>query len=90
LAVATLRAHTDLGCVVPEGAFYLFVDVSAKRARFGGSLDIALALLAKEKVVTIPGVAFGGGGEGWLRLSFAPEPAVIEEGIRRIGRFLAE
>jgi aspartate/methionine/tyrosine aminotransferase len=90
LAVATLRTNTDLGCVVPAGAFYLFVDVSAKWARFGGSLDIALALLEREKVVTIPGVAFGSGGEGWLRLSFAPEPAVIEEGIRRIGRFLAE
>jgi aspartate/methionine/tyrosine aminotransferase len=88
-AAACLRRHSDLGFVLPEGAFYLFVDVAPKRAGFGGSLDIALKLLAEDKVVTIPGVAFGSGGEGWLRLSFAPEPETLEEGIRRIGRRLA-
>jgi aspartate aminotransferase len=88
-AAACLRRYSDLGFVLPEGAFYLFVDVAPKRAGFGGSLDIALKLLAEDKVVTIPGVAFGSGGEGWLRLSFAPEPETLEEGIRRIGRRLA-
>ncbi len=88
-AAACLRRHSDLGFVLPEGAFYLFVDVAPKRAGFGGSLDIALKLLAEDKVVTIPGVAFGSGGEGWLRLSFASEPETLEEGIRRIGRRLA-
>ena len=88
LAVKCLKEHTDLGFVLPEGAFYVFVNVAAKRAPYGGSLEIALNLLAKEKVVTIPGIAFGEGGEGWLRLSFAAEPEAIEEGIKRIGRFL--
>jgi len=88
LAVRCLNEFTDLSALLPEGAFYLFVDVAAKRVRHGGSLDIALGLLAKEKVVTIPGIAFGDRGEGWLRLSFAAEPESIEEGIRRIGRFL--
>jgi aspartate aminotransferase len=87
-AVQCLKEFTDLGHVRPEGAFYLFVDVLAKKPRFGTSLDIALNLLAKEKVVTIPGIAFGGRGEGYLRLSFAAEEEHIEEGIRRLGRFL--
>ena len=89
VALKCLEDNTDLGCVAPGGAFYLFVDVSDKRSRFGSSLDIALALLKKEKVVTIPGIAFGAGGEGYLRLSFAAEPGDIVEGIRRLGRFLS-
>jgi aspartate/methionine/tyrosine aminotransferase len=88
LAVRCLREFTDLEPLLPEGAFYIFVNVAAKRGRHGGSLELALDLLAKEKVVTIPGIAFGERGEGWLRLSFAAEPEAIEEGIRRIGRFL--
>jgi aspartate aminotransferase len=88
-AVRCLRDFADLSCVVPGGAFYLFVDVSGKRSRFGSSLDIALRLLREEKVVTIPGIAFGERGEGFLRLSFAAEVEDLEEGIRRLGRFLA-
>lgn len=53
----------------------------------GNSLEISLNLLSREKVVTIPGLAFGKGGEGYLRISFALSPEQIEEGIRRIGHF---
>jgi aspartate/methionine/tyrosine aminotransferase len=73
----------------PAGTFYLFVDVSAKMKKGESSLDAALGILKKEQVVTIPGSAFGRNGEGHLRLSFAPEPGVIEEGIRRIGRYFS-
>lgn len=89
LAAKCLDDHTDLSYIKPEGTFYVFVDVADKKPEFGGSLDIAMGLLTKEKVVTIPGVAFGPRGEGYLRLSFAAEPEQIEEGIRRLGRFLA-
>jgi len=53
----------------------------------GNSLEISLNLLSREKVVTIPGLAFGKGGEGYLRISFASSPEQIEKGIRRIGHF---
>ncbi|MGA2586436.1 MAG: aminotransferase class I/II-fold pyridoxal phosphate-dependent enzyme [Candidatus Aminicenantales bacterium] len=89
LAAKCLDDHTDLSYIKPEGTFYVFVDVADKKPEFGGSLDIAMGLLTKEKVVTIPGVAFGPRGEGHLRLSFAAEPEQIEEGIRRLGRFFA-
>jgi aspartate/methionine/tyrosine aminotransferase len=89
LAAKCLDDHTDLSYIKPEGTFYVFVDVADKKPRFGGSLDIAMELLRKEKVVTIPGAAFGPRGDGYLRLSFAAEPEQIEEGIRRLGRFLA-
>ena len=86
-AMACVDRYAGLPYVAPAGAFYLFVDVSGRLARFGNSLDAALKLLAEEKVVTIPGSAFGRVGEGYLRLSFAPAPDALEEGIKRIGRF---
>jgi len=89
LAVRCLKRHTDLSFIQPSGAFYLLIDVRKKRSRYGDSLKLALDLLKEEKVVTIPGIAFGKGGEGFLRLSYAASPEVIEEGILRISRFLA-
>jgi aspartate/methionine/tyrosine aminotransferase len=62
-----------------EGAFYTMLDV----ARFGPSMETALRLL-KEKVITVPGSAFGAEAEGYLRLSFSIAPELIEEGVRRI------
>src|SRR5256714_15580688 len=67
-----------------EGAYYIMLDVS----NFGPSMDTALHLLG-ERVITVPGSAFGSEGEGFLRISFSIEPALIEEGIRRIARGLA-
>ena len=86
-AMACMDRYTDFPCMAPAGTFYLFVDISGRLAKFGSSLDAALKLLAEEKVVTIPGSAFGRVGEGYLRLSFAPPPDALEEGIKRIGRF---
>jgi aspartate/methionine/tyrosine aminotransferase len=62
-----------------EGAFYIMLDVS----QFGPSMDTAMGLL-NEKVITVPGSAFGPEAEGYLRLSFSIGPQLIEEGIRRI------
>jgi aspartate/methionine/tyrosine aminotransferase len=89
LIMDALRRYTDLPFLEPAGAFYIMADVSAKANRFGDSFEIARNILAREKVVTIPGSAFGPGGEGYLRLSFAAGPDEIEEGVRRIGRFLS-
>jgi aspartate/methionine/tyrosine aminotransferase len=69
---------------LPDGAFYFFVDVSAH----GSSLEVARRLLERRKVVTIPGEAFGPGGAGWLRLSYAASEEAIEEGTARIAREL--
>jgi len=86
-AMACVDRYTGFPYVVPAGTFYLFVDISGRLAKFDNSLDAALKLLAAEKVVTIPGSAFGRIGEGYLRISFAPGLDTLEEGIRRMGRF---
>jgi aspartate/methionine/tyrosine aminotransferase len=86
-AMACIDRYTGFPYAAPAGTFYLFVDISSGLAKTGNSLEAALKLLAQEKVVTIPGSAFGRMGEGYLRISFAPGPDTLEEGIRRMGRF---
>jgi aminotransferase len=86
-AMRCLDQFTDLKYIKPAGAFYIFTNITNKIPDYGSSLDISMNLLKREKVVTIPGIAFGQRGEGFLRISFSAPPEQIKEGIRRIGRF---
>jgi aspartate/methionine/tyrosine aminotransferase len=79
VAAGAIESHLKLPYIIGEGAYYVMLDVS----RFGASEDVAWSLL-KEKVITVPGSAFGAESEGYLRLSFSIEPSQVEEGIRRI------
>jgi aspartate aminotransferase len=88
LAMTALREFTGLSFHEPGGAFYLFAKADRECARAGGSLALALRLLEEEKVVLTPGAAFGPGGEGFLRVSFAAAPETITAGLERLGRFL--
>jgi len=87
LAARCLDRFTDLKYFRPQGAFYLWIDISARQSPSQTSFDAAVGLIDREKVVVIPGSAFGRTSEGYLRLSFAASPEKIEEGIRRIGRY---
>jgi len=89
LALECVEKHTDLPFIKPEGTFYIMVDIRNKISDGTTTLDIALEILKKAGVVTIPGSAFGPGGEGFLRISFAPDPDIVQEGIRRVGRFFS-
>jgi len=89
LALGCLRNTLGLPLIEPAGSFYILVDVSSWQARWGSSLDIAVRLASEHKVITIPGIAFGPGGEGYLRLSFAGTPEDFAEGVRRISCLLA-
>jgi len=69
----------------PKGAFYAFPKVSVT------GLDdetFAQRLLQEEHVAVVPGSAFGAGGEGFVRCSYATAYEKIEEALRRIERFL--
>lgn len=74
-----------LRVVAPDGAFYFFVDVRP----YGSSAEVARSALLEHGVITIPGEAFGAGGTGWLRLSFACDDDDLIEGISRLRRALA-
>jgi aspartate aminotransferase len=77
--------------IVPNGAFYVFVDATDIISRCPKALsmeiiddDTSLArfLLEEAKVAVVPGSAFG--GPGYLRLSYATSEDRIREGLRRI------
>lgn len=71
----------------PDGAFYALIPLDGRSG--GDSVAVAERLLEEERVVTVPGRAFGESAEGWLRLSWVVDQAEMEEGLRRIGRFLS-
>ncbi len=81
----SIERELKLRYVQGEGAYYIMLDVS----QYGPSMDTAMSLL-DERVITVPGSAFGSEGEGFLRLSFSIEAPLIEEGIRRIARGLTK
>jgi len=84
--VAGLRA-IGLGVgAEPKGAFYVLADAR----RFSrDSTAFAYEILERCHVAVTPGAAFGANAEGHLRFSYAASLERIEEGIRRLGSFLA-
>ena len=52
-------------------------------------MEFSRLLLEREKVGVVPGVAFGGDGEGWVRVTLAAQDDVLAEGVDRLGRFVA-
>lgn len=63
----------------PEGAFYTMLDIR----EFGDDLDVAEKCL-QNRVVTVPGVAFGREAKGFLRISFCNTEDRMAEGVRRM------
>jgi len=80
-----LRRIPQLPVTMPDGAFYFFVDVRA----FGSSIAIAERVLRERRVIVIPGEAFGPGGAGFLRISYAATDDHIRRGIEALGAELA-
>jgi aspartate aminotransferase len=86
--VAGLRAIPGVTCNMPQGAFYVFPNVSAHlHASMPDDGAVAKALLEKEHVAVTPGGAFG--APGHLRLSYATSMDRIDEGLKRLKRFFA-
>jgi aspartate aminotransferase len=71
-------------CAHPDGAFYIFPDVSAFFGRGGvrDSQTLTNYLLDEAKVAVIPGSAFG--SDGHVRISYATSMERLQEGVRRI------
>jgi aspartate aminotransferase len=82
-AAAQLDA-SGLRYLLPQGAFYLWVDVSPL---CGGDVKAwAIELLREHRVALAPGTAFGPRGEGWARVSLATATDELLEGLDRIAR----
>ncbi|WP_040197975.1 aminotransferase class I/II-fold pyridoxal phosphate-dependent enzyme [Candidatus Soleaferrea massiliensis] len=74
-----------LTCFEPEGAFYIFPSIQSTGL---SSEDFCEKLLYAEKVAVVPGTAFGGCGEGFIRVSYSYSPSHIIEAVKRIEHFL--
>jgi len=83
MAYKILNAIDGIDVTFPEGAFYIFPDIS----KFGTSKEIAKAILDEVNVLTIPGVAFGARGDNHIRLSYAMDPEVLKQGLMKIASF---
>lgn len=74
-----------IDCFTPYGAFYVFPNIK----KFGlTSEEFATKLLHEEKVVVVPGTAFGDCGEGFLRISYAYSIDDLKKALTRIERFI--
>ncbi len=70
--------------VLPEGAFYLYLDVS----NYGlTSYDFAMELLKDKQVAVVPSIAFEPKDSGYIRLSYCCDFNVLQEGVLRIQNF---
>jgi len=74
-----------LTCLFPQGAFYVFPDISSSGLE---SNEFAIALLRSEKVAVVPGIAFGNTGENHIRCSFATSLDNIRTAMIKIEKFL--
>jgi aspartate aminotransferase len=87
--LAGFKTIPGLTCTVPQGAFYVYPNVSAFIGRGGikSAADLAAKLLTEAKVVTVPGEPFGTNEH--IRLSYAVSADVVDEGVKRMREYLA-
>ncbi|HEX8287581.1 MAG TPA: pyridoxal phosphate-dependent aminotransferase [Pyrinomonadaceae bacterium] len=78
-----LQKELGLRGTSPEGAFYTMVDVR----EIGDDLEVAEKFLAN-RVITVPGIAFGDEAKGFLRVSFCNSEERMAEGVRRMKEVL--
>ena len=83
--VAGLNALPGVTCVMPQGAFYAFPNISGTGME---ARAVADRLLEEAGVAVLSGTAFGSHGEGYLRLSYANSLENIAEALAAMGGLL--
>jgi aspartate aminotransferase len=68
----------------PEGAFYLFPRIEG----LTDSLEFCRSLLLQTRVALAPGIAFGVGGEGSVRICYAADRSILEPAMERLEKYL--
>lgn len=85
ILVAGISEIDGLSARTPQGAFYLFVNISKTGLT---SQEFAENLLEEQNVLVAPGSAFGATGEGFVRLSYVSSIETIRAGLKRINDFV--
>lgn len=78
-----LDAVPGISCIKPDGAFYMFVNISKTGMN---SLEFCDAFLEKQQVAVIPGIAFG--ADDHIRLSYATDLGTIKKAVERLDKFV--
>jgi len=88
--LAGFKSIPGLTCTVPQGAFYVYPNVSAFIGKGGlkSASDVASKLLTEAHVVTVPGEPFG--TTEHVRLSYAVSPDVIDKGVERMRDYFSK
>jgi aspartate aminotransferase len=90
-ALVALKMFTG---VKPQGAFYLFMDVTSFYGKnyngtiIANSIDVAMFLLNEANVAAVPGSAFG--AEGFMRFSYATSMENLQKAITKISAAIAK
>jgi aspartate/methionine/tyrosine aminotransferase len=84
--VAGLNQIPGIRCQVPQGAFYVFPNISALGM---SSQQLAQHLLDEAGVAVLSGTDFGKYGEGYLRLCYATSPENIDRALERIAKVIS-
>ncbi|MEI8189888.1 MAG: aminotransferase class I/II-fold pyridoxal phosphate-dependent enzyme, partial [candidate division NC10 bacterium] len=77
----------NLPTYVPQGAFYLLIDIGACGM---DSSQFARDLLAHQKVAVAPGSTFGPRGDRYIRISTSVDEATLRQGVERLCAFIQE
>ncbi|MEG4213205.1 pyridoxal phosphate-dependent aminotransferase [Microcoleus sp. S13_B4] len=78
-----LDAIPGISCIKPDGAFYMFVNISKTGMN---SLEFCDAFLEQQQVAVIPGIAFG--ADDHIRLSYATDLRTIKKAVERLDKFV--
>jgi len=84
LCLNALRGAPGVTVPKPDGAFYLFPRIDGLTDSFG----FCRRLLEETRVGLAPGVAFGAGGEGSIRICYAAERSILEPAMERLNQYL--
>jgi aspartate aminotransferase len=84
LCLAALSGMPGVTVPTPDGAFYVFPRIEDLTDSFA----FCKRLLEETRVGLAPGVAFGAGGEGSVRICYAAERSILEPAMERLGKFL--
>lgn len=90
IVTSRLDAIDDLEYIYPEGAFYVFMDLSKIKDKFNYensfSIELCEKFLEEYRVAAVPGLAFG--MDDYIRISFACSEETFLEGINRLDKFI--
>jgi len=82
-----LQILGNLVSYVPQGAFYILVDISATGLT---SDQFADQLLREKQVAVAPGATFGPSADRYIRIALTPDKGMLEVGVRRVREFIEE